>query len=627
MSRVSGVTPPRVFALTELTLPVAIVMSLLGRPPLVVSIGAVFRPLSRIMVRIAPALMRIFGMRRAEDVVPEIVEDRRRFVAIRRGDYLPHERWMVDHLDHARLEEIDEDDRRPGRHESLKFMYAGITLIQDLHRLGQALGPFEIWGIDADIFAYYRRIHPDGLARARMTVPRGHMLNLPQAVLIVFVGLFKIVRWLRPFSAAPRRVSLGVDFVVGGFQARHTYIVYQLVDSPQDILWILRAENHAESARILLPSGQWRLIGQTGAMSLRIAAQSAAELCRKVFGLWWRFGDKTPELALLLMMIPLRRLDWRALFGVFRFRHFFGRDDYNVDHILRTQECRRVGTVSVGIAHGIMALNIVEPMVRHTDFDLFYAYGRDIYEKYNRGHWSDRMIVRDVGSWGMNREQIARLPLPRPNDILFFVTPYIDSLEFLRVGFAIARAFPDRKILVKLKPGSTDALDYPAIARMLTEGAPSNVVWTQEDTYELFLWARYAFGGLSTTVAEAIQYGLASFFLDMDDVANLVHYRAYPQMCVRTAAEAIERIRDIEEGRWVYPRESFAGLIDLSGRVVFDVMRADLGMDSTATLYPRSAVTVAENRHALEFRSADAAVFRDGAAPFAGTGRHDGASS
>jgi hypothetical protein len=107
---------------------------------------------------------------------------------------------------------------------------------------------------------------------------------------------------------------------------------------------------------------------------------------------------------------------------------------------------------------------------------------------------------------------------------------------------------------------------------------PANLIIAEQDTYELFLHASYSVGTLSTTTAEAIQYGLASFYLDMDDVTRFVHYRDYPAMCLRSAAEVISRIRDIEEGRWSYPRQDMAELIDLSGQVPFDVIRSDMGL-------------------------------------------------
>ena len=98
------------------------------------------------------------------------------------------------------------------------------------------------------------------------------------------------------------------------------------------------------------------------------------------------------------------------------------------------------------------------------------------------------------------------------------------------------------------------------------------------DTYALMFQARYAISGLSTVAAECLQFGLASWALDLDEDTKYVHYREFEDFCVDCSDQIIARIRGIENNVIRYPRETYREMIDLSGKIIYDVIRREVGL-------------------------------------------------
>ena len=55
------------------------------------------------------------------------------------------------------------------------------------------------------------------------------------------------------------------------------------------------------------------------------------------------------------------------------------------------------------------------------------------------------------------------------------------------------------------------------------------------------------------------------------------YYRLFPRICVTSSREAIEKILALEEGREEFMREEFNDLIEMNGKIPFDVIREDMG--------------------------------------------------
>jgi hypothetical protein len=276
--------------------------------------------------------------------------------------------------------------------------------------------------------------------------------------------------------------------------------------------------------------------------------------------------------------VPWKRLVYRALFNIVRPKFYWGRDDYNVDHIMRAQELRRVGGVSVSRMHGLPSIVPFTHQSRHLDFDIYYMHGTGQYESYYRHKWPVTMRMRPVGSFGLTRDELMALDADCPRDIAFILGPSFHEDVVIAAATEIARAFPDRTVWINTKGGYRDRGTFgPKFQRLAADGPP-NIKEFRGRTYELFFKAHYWMSESSTLIAEAIQFGRVGLCLDPDDRFKFLYYRQFPSLLVRSAQEAISRIRDLEDGSAIYARRDFAPIIDLSGRVCWDEIRMDLGL-------------------------------------------------
>ncbi len=356
-------------------------------------------------------------------------------------------------------------------------------------------------------------------------------------------------------------------------------LLAELVDHPEELLVVERNAEHRRRDAGRFP-GSPRATRGDGRFA---PGDLAAALGTMVGGLWrtWKaYGACDPALFYAMLTVPLKRLVYRGFFLRFRPQAFWGRDDYAIDHILRNQELRRVGGRSLGINHGL-PVNIVDQAWRHIDFDVYYTYGRHLYETYYRDVWPHHMTVRPVGTPLMTRAHLARLDDPRPPDIVYFVSPRPENAWLLDEMYRVAEAFPDRRVLVKLKASRRADGTLDRVLERLRD-RPANLAETVENTYDLLCRVRYAISPGSTVVAEAAQYDVASFVFDVPSNGEVFYFRDFPGLCVASGAEFADRVRAIEAGTWAYPWPLVDGLIDRSRTPVVDVIRADMGLPPRA---------------------------------------------
>jgi len=266
-----------------------------------------------------------------------------------------------------------------------------------------------------------------------------------------------------------------------------------------------------------------------------------------------------------------------GLCAKYRFASFYGRDDYNVEHIFRSRAIRAQGGRSLGISHGTSYFPLVEPVWRYIDFDVYYVFGRDIIEKYYRSKWPTGVEIKAVGTLVMTRDMLPRIGGQYSPDIVVYMKPWLDGAGFLADVFTLARAFPDRTVYIKVKPNSEYKFSASSFEDDL-EARPKNIVPTVEDSYELSLKHRYSVQGASTMVFESIQLGQVVFCLDHYAEDMPYQYREYPELNHRSIDAIIERIRGIEAGTWTYPRDAYKGLVDVEGDNLFEIIRADIGL-------------------------------------------------
>jgi hypothetical protein len=444
---------------------------------------------------------------------------------------------------------------------------------------------FVVYGADPETIEFHRFCH--GEARFRFVpapLPRA-TVNALLSLVVGAVGLVRIARWARLDPPPPVPVLLGVDLIV---DTRLYSMLEDVTDEPSQVLGVFRnADDCKRQWDWWLPYPSCRFLD--GFLSLGQALRAAAQTVAREAALWRRFGHLDPRHYFAVAKFPLIEVMYQALMEKYRFAYFLGRDDYNAEHMFRTWELRRRGGVSIGINHGAPYNPPLYPIYRYIDFDIYYAFGEDIYRKYYAHKWPDTVRIKPVGAFGMRRVEMEALAKPHPDDIIFFVKLMFDDPAILDDVCTVGRAFPDRTVYLKIKRLDVEKyFDQKIDGKMEIRDRffahkPDNVVFTEEHPYSLLCRASFAISTPSTVVFEAIQFGLKSFCFDNYPEDIPFQFREYPGLCYRRIDEIIDRMKAIDAGRWRYPRQSFAGLVDISGRNIFDVIRGDIGLPPMAS--------------------------------------------
>ena len=399
------------------------------------------------------------------------------------------------------------------------------------------------------------------------------LLRLLGGLISSFYTAMWIAWRIRISPPAPISYFLGCDFAGSG---QDVMLFNEIGDASGNILCVLRNERFRPvfdtfglNADVCLSTDGYFGLGE----GARMITGALGQIAR----LHSRASNLPGECHGQLLLFPYRRAVYRSLFNRYRPSHFWSRDEYNTEHTIRSQELRRIGAKSLGIMHGMYSIGEFSHTVRYIDFDIFYMHGSYAFDHAYKHTWPKHMSVRFIGSFGLTREEFERLPCPRPADIAVYLHPHQALEKCLAAVAEVAMAFPAKKVFINSKNVYLEGIMKEPIDRLLKRG-PENIEVYYDRSYDLFLKCQYVLSDGSTMTAEAIQFGLATFFLDFDVLLKKSLYRDFPQMCVTTADQAIDRIRAIEAGVSVYPRETLSELIEIDGPIAWDIIRRDLGL-------------------------------------------------
>lgn len=473
------------------------------------------------------------------------------------------------------------DDTLAYQHAASNWLKLHLGKLVRLHEVSGPVkaGEIELANLPRDLSACYKAVYGEDLPGRTGPGPGlNTFVNFMISGVVLISTLADIVRRSRFAGARKTGESylLGAD--LSHEDSRSFFI--QIVETPKDILFVLRNQEVVAS---LAPESLSRYyhadLRQGRFFGLAEIFSAIGESAARVMHIFHVLHGVNCGLFFATAKLVRRRMLFRALFNRFTVKNFIARDEYNPEHIVRSQELRRREGRSMGITHGMSTGPRVYPHTRYLDFDLLYVFGERQRAAY-ADTWPETMTVRPIGAFRPTRVNWSRVGLSRQNDILIFGNQDTDPPEHVEITRKIARAFQDRKVIIKLKYRR----DYIGPARydpyMAQLGElPDNVEITDLGRpYELMQRARYSFSGLSTVVAEAVQMGMFSFFIDVYRPDQDIFFRDFPGLCVTSADDAIKRIHDLETGSWSYPFDSLADLIDCSGANPYDAIRADLGL-------------------------------------------------
>lgn len=563
--------------LNEFTLLQTLVLVLMGKPVYLIPSQPVFAPLSGLFRRIKTWMENRPGVNSVFDIMPEA----RKYWDIlfyhyRTDIFARTEPRINDRFGFADLERRIGGYAMPVKHATCKYMSENFNLVFLLKDISDTFEPHEATLVHShdDMLFAYQAFFGDTPRTPRVGARQFRPLVNAVTVMLVFGYLLawlpRILRWRKH---GPEPVFLGADFTGGEPQVR---MVRDIVGDPGQCLFVYRnrAQREASSADM---AGFRQCLNREGCVALSELPAFLGFLTGDAFRLYRHLKNLAPSHFLSIIKMLQKKASYRALLNRFHFQYFWCRDDYNPEHILRSQELRKAGSVSLGINHGLTSPLLIHPSLRYIDYDIYYVFGEHLHQTYYTDTWSGDMTVKPVGSLCMTREYLRRINDPRPKDIIYFVTPGVNEKLMHEAAISIARYFPEKKVYVKIKPAEKSRGSYTEFLDFCGN-APENFIETEENSYDLMFKAGYAVSGRSTVTAEAIQFGVNVLSFDFAGPEYPYYYRDFPGLCVKTAEEAIERISAMESGKETYPRRQFNGLIDLSGSFIIDVIRGDLGL-------------------------------------------------
>lgn len=567
-----------IFNINEFTAPWFLVQALLRRMPYVLAVDPMFPPLQSMLKTFVEWVVAKGRAKWIFDLCPETQFLRDYPVRTFLYDVFGQtEEW---HNAHYRLDGVDEKipdyamTYKQGTCNHARFHHYHILLLGAALKTQDEDTKIRVAGLPEDTVglmeAYWGKDLTSGLKA--MPISR-RPLNIVTTFLISTLSLAWIVSRIRFAPPPAEKIFFAADYL----EDPRDFRLYQEVSEGGPVLLVVRNSERYKVAPHDALKPYKSCDPRDGLFSPLSALAAAAMVIRDGARLFYHFQSAQPALFYRIATLPYRRAVLRAFFNRYHPKYFWGRDDYNPEHILRRQEIHRVGGKSYGINHFYAAYTTIIPGWRYISFDRYYVFGRAAYESAMKDTWSSDMPVIPVGTFGASREDYARCQGPKPKNIVVFSAVFLGDQRMIRFVRGLAESFPDRKVLVQIKKSLAGTVAGEKYISACAENL-GNVQYTDDYFFDLVTQARYAFSDPSSVVVEALQFGQYSFFADIMTEHKTCIYRDFPEICVSSAEDATNRIRAIEDGEDVYPLERLGNLTDLSGRIFFDVIREDIGL-------------------------------------------------
>ena len=149
-----------------------------------------------------------------------------------------------------------------------------------------------------------------------------------------------------------------------------------------------------------------------------------------------------PDYYRQICFLPYKKIKYKAFFNKYKCKFFWGRDDYNYQHIIRSQELRKHGGVSMGCNHGIESINSLAFQLRQIDFDYYYMHGTYQYHNTYKKYWPKKMIVKGIGSLFSNPKQHKKIDKSNGKNVAIIVAPSFHQDSIFECIIKLAENFP-----------------------------------------------------------------------------------------------------------------------------------------------------------------------------------------
>lgn len=566
---------PDVFIVNELTAARFLLSALRRRPTQVLAVSPVFPPLHGALVRLVDWAKARGGTSNVIVDLPEFKPMTENITLVYAADpFRKLEGWQADYFDYPRAECLDPPYAMAYKLAAGKYFHWKYVSMFLLEALTRKFPERRVFGISTDLLALARAYFgPASLPRLQANRLPRRLINACSLIGVTMAAVGWIAGRTR-WSVKTRDVFIAADVLN---DPRDKFVFDELSEGG-DIVIVPR---NPDVERHLIPEMQGYVScpPRQGFFRPRDAAQGIREVLIDGLHLYRVYGAADPELFYQIATFPFRRLNYRALFIRYRPKFFWGRDDYQVEHILRRGELHRIGAKSLGISHAVQGICILKAMWRWISFDIYYVWARIIHRHY-RDTWSADMTVRLTGSFGFSRAQLTGEP--RREKVILVMTRYVvGDPEAVKLVRGAAAAFPEYRIWVQAKAGYAHERLVPDFVAACSTGL-ENVTHVGGDPYALVRRASFVVSDASSIISECLQIGVPTLMFDILANHETCLYREFPGLCTDSAEAALTSLTSfIREGR-AYPFERYGDLYNDSGRLIYDIIRADVGLPAKA---------------------------------------------
>jgi len=389
-------------------------------------------------------------------------------------------------------------------------------------------------------------------------------LNLLLCLFVISTGIvFSLRRW-RPFGFKRESVFLLADFI----NDQSDLELYKALSEKGRIGLIVR-RGLKISDDMASKLQDWRVYKPgDGKLDTRGLLSFLKNLFRDSFRLFFHFKGIESGLFYRFATLPYRRLVMRALFDYLRPDNFWARDPYSPEHIIRTQELHRLGAKSHSILHGFGSMTNLMAQFRYVSFDRFHIFGRFIFEEIYKNTWDRNMTSVPVGSFrgasNIAKYRTNRNPALRDILITMSFLARLNNPDARNIIRGLATAFPERIIRLQVKFNFLDDKMTQDFIKACSDGL-DNVIYVDGSFYDYIEISGYAFSDPSTALMECLQYGLPAFMIDVVNFHQACYYRDYPELPIVSTEQAVEKIKNLENGTQSFNPERYEQLICMTG--------------------------------------------------------------
>ncbi len=414
--------------------------------------------------------------------------------------------------------------------------------------------------------------------------------NVFLLILATMYTIFSIFIRIRIPFRLQASFHLGSDFVQ---HPTNSFLWEEVSDRKDDVLVVFRSHADQKIYKNKI-NGRPYTTSTDGYFSFKGGLLASANVLKAFIQIFCNARKLPSDFLRRLISLPYRCAMYRGLFNRFHCNYFWGRDDYNPEHSLRSVELRKKNAVSLGYMHGIPSIAPVVHQLRHLDFDIYHTAGNHHAEKYYKKWWPKHMIICPIGSLGVSRKHfLCLMQGPQEKNVACFLSVSQHVEDILLTIDTAARAFPTRTFYIHWKYKAMDNMYFKkSIQKFLIIFPPNVECWPEmvelddrrgelDDTaYDLIAKCDTVLSTGSTLAAEGIQFGRNSFVLDYNPrIWKSSVYRDFPGVCIKKPEDLIARLTEIDNNSWKFPKKQWKEFIDISGDNPWDKIRKNLGLD------------------------------------------------